>query len=433
MAPCALVPGGGSNNVPWNFTEGDGFKLHQAATKPFDPKCDGNPETLQHFLDAIQFRASACGLDIVLNVETGTSSRSDMRSLTSECGSIAHDNMIDHALTHQDQDDRKRQASQALITLLTQSLEPEVMDELKQKKTEHLCKVRINNVDTLREDGPSMLHSLICTVAVDTKSTISSILRMLTGPVMCDTMQEVDSNVQRFNKKINVHLVALRARRAEVPNIVPALFEACQSCDDTTFVDYMGRKEEQHEDNAITSFTNVDLMKIAHEKHKTLNDKKQWKKKTKKELDFIALKAKLAATRKRLTQNPAKPKESDRKAGPKNDGEWAWKSIAPRTGEARMKANKGKECIHCPHHGDTQWVLKVNRAGVEHATGCRAMKATQEQKAIALTAAASVDASSSAGSPGVTPAKKGKFVQAMTNLWEEEMSGMTLDDDGMPK
>jgi hypothetical protein len=33
----------------------------------------------------------------------------------------------------------------------------------------------------------------------------------------------------------------------------------------------------------------------------------------------------------------------------------------------------GKAYIHCPHHGDTKWVLKVNQQGVEHKTGCRMM------------------------------------------------------------
>jgi len=78
-------------------------------------------------------------------------------------------------------------------------------------------------------------------------------------------------NVQRFNNDINVHLVALRACQAEVQNITPTLFEACQSCDDATFINCMGFNEEQCKNNTIATFTNVNLMKLAHEKCKTLN------------------------------------------------------------------------------------------------------------------------------------------------------------------
>jgi hypothetical protein len=37
------------------------------------------------------------------------------------------------------------------------------------------------------------------------------------------------------------------------------------------------------------------------------------------------------------------------------------------------KTVNGKAYIHCPHHGDTKWVLKVNQQGFEHKTGCRMM------------------------------------------------------------
>jgi hypothetical protein len=35
QVPFALVPGGGSDNNPWNFTSGNGLKLFEAATKAF--------------------------------------------------------------------------------------------------------------------------------------------------------------------------------------------------------------------------------------------------------------------------------------------------------------------------------------------------------------------------------------------------------------
>jgi hypothetical protein len=37
--------------------------------------------------------------------------------------------------------------------------------------------------------------------------------------------------------------------------------------------------------------------------------------------------------------------------------------------------------IHCPHHETTQWVLKTNRKGLEHAMHCEArIKANKSKK-----------------------------------------------------
>jgi len=62
------------------------------------------------------------------------------------------------------------------------------IEELKQKLSKHLSTLKINDVEILHKDRPCMLYCSICTVAVDTKSTISSVLWMMTGPVMCNTM-----------------------------------------------------------------------------------------------------------------------------------------------------------------------------------------------------------------------------------------------------
>ena len=427
------MPGGGAVTTPWDHTKGDGLKLFVAATASLDIKFDGKPETLQHFLDAIQFRAETHGLDVVLAVETGTSTNPDIKLITTQHGSTTEAQVIAHAMVHQALDDRRRQASRTLITLISRSIEPELMDELKQRKDDCTVSVAIGTgnaaVTHKREDGALMLCHLTQLIAVDTKTTVSSILRLLTGSQMCDTMQDVGSDTKEFNKRINTHLVALRARRAEVPNIIPALFEACQSCEDSTFVSCIGRKEEQCEDNTIGSLTNTELMTSALEKHKNLNEKKLWKKKSKNELEFVALtalKAELIAAKKKLVQNPPRKQPTESKKGPTNDGIWAWKSMTPKAGEAHVKSFQGKDCICCPHHGEMKWVLKIDRKGAAHSTGCRArQEATGKAQgdAIALTAA-TIGESTAAD----TPSKKGKFMQALTNLWDEEISQITHDE-----
>jgi hypothetical protein len=121
--------------------------------------------------------------------------------------------------------------------------------------------------------------------------------------------------------------------------------------------------------------TQPQLMKLALEKYKTISDGGKWMKKSEKQLEFIAMKAELQTQLQKLASKPKLKQNGDKqkKKGPKpNTGKWAWKIVPPKGNEPHKKTVDSKAYIHCPHHGDTQWVLGVNREGVEHATGCRA-------------------------------------------------------------
>jgi len=79
----------------------------------------------------------------------------------------------------------------------------------------------------------------------------------------------------------------------------------------------------------------------------------------------------------------------------------------------------------------------VNKKGVVHATGCKSRVEADGNKSVALAAEAIPTDAGSSGTAGTdsiraktTPAKKGKFLQALTNLWDEEMS-MIMDDENM--
>lgn len=439
--PFVLVPGGGNANQPWDFTTGNGLKLFQAATKALEPKYNGEDSKLQYFLDAIQERSSTYGMDSILRINVGTQNNPDIRMLTSEYGSITLEQIKTHAEVYQAVDDRRRQASAILVSLISNSVNAETWDELKHKDYSVTVQVGQNPADVTRNDGAILLYQLINMVSVDTRATVSSIMKQLTGPGLSAIMESVKSDIKAFNKKVNMLMVALRARRREVPDCVPALFEAYQSCADSTFVAYIGRKEEMYEDNTIANLDNRTLMAMALEKYKTLVDKVVWMKKSKEELDFIALRSELEQTRKQLTQRPPsgarRSGTSDRstgsagsnssRQGPKNDGEWAWKSIAPKDGEPKTKQFRGKKYIYCPHHGDTKWVLEVNNKGIVHATGCRAANRSESGST------ATTDSGSSSRSPYRTPTKGDMAVaRALASVMEDEMSKVTdtaLEDE----
>ncbi|KAL3931853.1 MAG: hypothetical protein SGARI_004106, partial [Bacillariaceae sp.] len=366
----ALVPGGGDADIPWNFTSGDGLKLFQAATRPIEPKFNGASGKLQHFLDSIHARANTYGLSAVLQVNVGGN---DIRSLTKEYGALNEAQVRAHAITYQGLDNRNRQAAAVLKTLIDASIEPETRDELKQ--TDYSVTVNVNGNDEAREDGPLMLYKLINLVSVEVRATCSGILKKLTGAGLSAIMEEEKSDVKAFNTQVNMLVVALRARRREVPDLIPYLFEAYQTCNDSEFRGYMKMREQFYNDGTTVNLTSNQLMETALQQYKTLVDSGKWQQKSQQELEFIAMMSKLQATEKKLVQVPTKPRQSrstnkknDRRSGPTNDGVWAWKGVAPKAGEPTTKEFRGKKYIYCDH-GETKWVLEEKR-GVKHKDTC---------------------------------------------------------------
>jgi hypothetical protein len=83
---------------------------------------------------------------------------------------------------------------------------------------------------------------------------------------------------------------------------------------------------------------------------------------TKHSEEIIALTARFDSTiaslkKRKLDSVVGSPKACVRRA-PVDSGKFAWKNIAPADGEPREKKRDGKAYLHCPNHGDLQWVLK---------------------------------------------------------------------------
>jgi hypothetical protein len=113
----------------------------------------------------------------------------------------------------------------------------------------------------------------------------------------------------------------------------------------------------------------------------------------------------IVALQGQLKQNAApannKAKKTPGKAAVCNsDNKFAWKLVAPKTGEPQEKTVEGKAYIYCPHHAATKWVLKINQEGIEHRTGCKMLVA--DQKIVAVV--------------NVAASKTGKLVAAVANV-----------------
>jgi hypothetical protein len=301
------------------------------------------------------------------------------RNLTREYGCLTLANVHDKARTYLNQNNRSDQASSILFTLLTESLTPRIANRLDHRSHDYNLNIAAAGANPIyKEDGPSLLLSLIQLVNVDTRSFVANVLARLNDlPAL---MEASTSDIELFNAGVDELIDALETRRASIPDIVPQLFRAYKSCADEAFVRYITAKQDSYLDRTI-NITYQDLMQVALEKFKTIQGDKQWCQKSARDLEFIAMQSQLN----QLKQNakPTKPPKGKTPDGQDKSnrlkGKFAWKGIAPKHGEPQEKTVNGKHYIYCPHHGETKWVLKVNLKGIEHKTGCSKLIQHREQ------------------------------------------------------
>lgn len=419
--PFAVVPGG-AQAQPWDFTSGDGLKLWTNATRPLisDSKWDGEQKHLYHFLDCIKERATSFGLMCILMIANASG---QVCNLLTQYGTLTLANVTANADSYRaadaGMDGKRRQCASILAKLIKASISAELDGRLVQHAQQYTVNSAPPGQDAVpEENGALMLFTLIGLVTVETRTTIANITRKLNN--LTDLMIKCKSNITDFNTQVSQYILDLEARRATVPDLVPTLFDAYKSVDDGAFRAYIVRKEESYEDGSLNLDYNV-LMRTALEKYKTLIEKGQWLKSHQDDLQFIAMVA--AATKQVLSQKPAARAARTRaprnqsttssgqgqRAPNRNVGAWAWKGVEPKEGEPHAKTVDGKEYIFCPHHGDTKWVLKVNRQGIEHATGCKARARTPirgESAPVSMIAEQSSESSDHTTVSEVTPAEQ---------------------------
>ncbi len=382
-AEAAAVPfsddPGGARDAVHDFTKGHGQKLWGSATTGLTTPYNGSPEGMYIFLGKMNKHAKNFGFESVLDITAGAVTH----HMTTEFGTLTTELVNDHGRTFMNVEGRERQNANILRTWIENSLDETTMMRLQQHKANYVLSfpgANANDPVIKRESGPSMLFQLIKEVMVETRFTVSDILLKLSDLV--PLMEKCKYDIPKFHLEINTLLLALMSREATIPNIIPALFRAYEAVADAEFSPYTKRKEEDYHDPTLATveLTYQGLMAAAHEKYKIIDGQHKWLKKSDAQLEFIAMKAEFAATKKKLQQNDHQTGtggggggQPPKRNGPRpNEGKWAWKGLAPKTGEPHEKKVDDKWYLYCPHHGPTKWVLKINRQGIDHATGCRA-------------------------------------------------------------
>ncbi|CAB9531011.1 hypothetical protein SEMRO_3187_G344890.1 [Seminavis robusta] len=383
QAPFAVNPAGAGNNA-WDFTSSTGIKIFIASTAPFTLPYDGNLPGLRDFLRKIWQRAESYGWTAILVVADASATP---RNLTVQHGCLVLEDVQAHAIAYLRLQQREHQASSCLRKLLLGSITPKLANRLSSREEKYTVNTAAAvapgvaaPAPIMIQDGTCMLYELIKMVSVETKATVSIILKKLNN--LDVLMEKCKSNVEEFNTIVDDLVAQLDARSVTTPPMMENLFEGYSNCADPKFARYIYMKQEAYEDGTI-QLQYPALMKVALERYKVLVDKNQWLQKTEEQLEIIALKAQVVSltASKQTSGTPSKatPRKDQKGQGDK----FAWKLVAPKQGEAQEKTVNGKAYVYCPYHDTTKWVLEVNDKGVNHRTGCTKMKEAKAAEAAA--------------------------------------------------
>ena len=348
-----LLPGA-DYTIALDYTTATGRKAFENATAPIDPKYDGKPEGLRGFMSSVDEKAKLHGWDTHLFKVTIAATNS-VKDLLIEHGQIKMSDVRAQATQYTGQPTRTAQAAAHLRAFLANSLEQDILLQVKDRRSEYM----VNGF----EDGPAMLKLVLSIVSINTRATVACLhAEMQALPAK---MEEYESNITKFNTHVKSIMVQLRANgEAAHSETLNTLFTTYQKADDAVFASYILDLEARWEDGT-TDVTIDELMNIADQKYKTMVLKKSWKAPTKESEKLIALTAAYETLVKKNKGNEDPSSHSNPTKRGKAASEWGWKLIAPTGTQPKTKTFKGKDYIYCPHHPKTKWVTAEG-----HKEGC---------------------------------------------------------------
>jgi hypothetical protein len=175
--------------------------------------------------------------------------------------------------------------------------------------------------------------------------------------------EEYNCDIEKINEYVVVLEEGLAARGESSQDTMMNVQAAYEVCKDAAFVRHTRDEYSQWEQGATMSLK--DYMSSALTKYKTLKMKGQWEAPSPEQEQIIALSAAVSSLKAKASKGGTtkkqssvkKPGDDKGKGSRKNDGAYAWKAVAPKTGEPQTKDFKGKTYHWCVNHEHPQWAL----------------------------------------------------------------------------
>eukprot|EP00978_Attheya_sp_CCMP212_P033086 scaffold131938_cov70-Attheya_sp.AAC.2 len=309
---------------------------------------DGKVSNLNLFLAFIKQRANVFDWHTILDIPVNGVNR----NLLEAYGQISMANVQMHVLTYIDQPMRDAQNSFMVYECLSKSLQVSALNDV-------LTKIETFTERNL-QSGPLFLNTIIKKAAINTRSTTTHVRTSLSS--LDRYILTIDCDLHLLHLYVKGLKRDLTARGETSSDILFNLFKGYAAVKDLDFKEYIKAKKSAYEDGTL-DLEEETLMDIAQNKFDALvQDGTCWNRPTKEQEQNIALTAtienmaKSNATANKDISKKSKPdkKKSSSNSPRENEGEYAWKSVAP-SDKSKVKVVNIKTYHWCPQH--KAWTL----------------------------------------------------------------------------
>ncbi len=328
-----------------NYKSSEGIKIYGKATAPLDVPFGGDSGALRLFLSKVQQRATKFGWSIILQINQA----GHVYGFVENYGLVNLESLKVQATVIEAANDRDTQNSSQMYTFLITSVTDGLLGKIISKKEDY-------TTATGFQDGPSLLKVIVTISHVDTRAQAGYIRQCLARLSITILTAEYNCNIQKLNEYVVVLEEGLAARGESSQDTMMNVHAAYVVCKDADFVRHAKDEYARWEQGA--NMTLKDYMESACTKYQTLVG--QWESPSPEQEQIIALTAAVSSLKSKTRKtDTGKPRDQGAtRSGPrKNDGEYAWKDVAPKAGEPNKKKVNGKDYFWCTRHKQPQWTL----------------------------------------------------------------------------
>ena len=361
--PFALAPALTSNGVI-DYSTSSGAKVFSKATAPLSTTFSLEKPNPRVLLEQLTLRSATYGWNVFLNVPTGQAPNQVNRNMLSHHGQITLDECLSAARGYIGHNTRAAQADFQLLSALTESIDAHTTAKMSNEAK--LFTITVPNPNAANPGQPATISQpsglvylkvLISKAMVDSRAVGSHVRGNL---AKLDVYMEhtAKDDILVFNDYVREQLALLAARGESSTDVMDNLFNGYLACNDKGFKSYIERIQHDWQDDPNDPLTHETLMSKTDKHYQSRVLACTWMSVTKEQEQIVALRAELNALRTKKSTGKDRsggkaPKDTSTEGKKKKEfrGKWAWRNVAPKSGEATTKDVDGETWHYCKFHG----------------------------------------------------------------------------------
>jgi hypothetical protein len=330
----------------------EGIKIYGKVTAPLDVLFYGDSGGLHLFLSKVQQRATQFGWTrILVQINQGL----QVYTFIENYGVLTIASIRLQAAAIKTANSQDIQKSSQMYTFLITSITNRLLGKLISQREQY------TSVSEFL-DGPPLLKVLVTISHVNMRAQASHIRQCLARLSITILNPEYNCDIQKLNEYAVVLEEGLAARGEASQDTMMNVQAAYMACKDADFVRFAKDEYAKWEQGATVSLK--EYMNSCLIKFKTLKMKGLWETPSPEQEQIIAqtaavtlLKTRSARDSKSRGTSNKKEVTSLGKTPRKDDGDFAWKGVAPKESEPKSKVLKCKTYHWCTHHTNPLWAF----------------------------------------------------------------------------